>query len=120
MPGRKAAQGKMKAAAAAGAGGAAEFGWYGNMLHDRFYSEWMQPTTSVPAGAKISALVKIRIEKDGKISDFKIVKPSGISVVDESVEAVAKQVTQVDPLPAGLGSGGHYDVNINFEVNPSE
>jgi colicin import membrane protein len=103
-----------------GAGGASEFGWYGNMLHDRFYSEWMQPTTSVPSGAKISALVKIRIEKDGTISDFKIVKPSGIVVVDESVEAVAKRVTQVDPLPAGLGGGGHYDVNINFEVNPSE
>ena len=121
-----AAQGKKKSGSggdggsSAGAGGASEFGWYGNMLHDRFYSEWMQPTTSVPSGAKISALVKIRIEKDGTISDFKIVKPSGISVVDESVEAVAKRITQVDPLPAGLGSGGHYDVNVNFEVNPSE
>src|SRR5437016_1285147 len=34
-----------------GAGGgtsASEFGWYGNMLHDRFYSAWIQPTTSVP------------------------------------------------------------------------
>src|SRR5882762_8743496 len=33
-----------------GAGGgtsASEFGWYGNMLHDRFYSAWIQPTTSV-------------------------------------------------------------------------
>jgi TonB family protein len=118
--GKKSGAGDSEGSSGGGAGGAAEFGWYGNMLHDRFYSEWMQPTTSVPAGAKISALAKIRIEKDGTISDFKIVKPSGISVVDESVEAVAKQVTQVDPLPAGLGSGGHYDVNINFEVNPSE
>ena len=103
-----------------GAGGSSEFGWYGNMLHDRFYSEWMQPTTNIPSGAKISALVKIRIEKDGTVSDFKIVKPSGNVVIDESVEAVAKRVTQVDPLPAGLGDGGHYDVNINFEVNPNE
>ena len=31
---------------------ASEFGWYGNMLHDRFYSAWIQPTTNVPSGAK--------------------------------------------------------------------
>jgi TonB family protein len=101
-----------------GSGGASDVGWYGNMLHDRFYSEWIQPITSVPSGAKLSALVKIRIEKDGTVSDFKVVRPSGNVVVDESVEAVAKRVTQVDALPAGLGDGDHYDVNINFELNP--
>jgi outer membrane biosynthesis protein TonB len=91
--------------------------WYGNMLHDRFYREWEQPTTVVASGAKLSALAKIRIEKDGRISDFKLVRSSGNVVVDESVEAVGKKVTRVDALPAGIGSGGHYDVNINFALN---
>jgi outer membrane biosynthesis protein TonB len=91
--------------------------WYGNMLHDRFYREWAQPTTVVASGAKLSALAKIRIEKDGRISDFKIVRPSGNVVVDESVEAVGKRVTRVDALPTGIGNGGHYDVNINFALN---
>ena len=91
--------------------------WYGNMLHDRFYREWEQPTTVVASGAKLSASAKIRIEKDGRISDFKIVRSSGNVVVDESVEAVGKKVTRVDALPAGIGSGGHYDVNINFALN---
>ena len=91
--------------------------WYGNMLHDRFYREWEQPTTVVASGTKLSALAKIRIEKDGRISDFKIVRSSGNVVVDESVEAVGKKVTRVDALPAGMGSGGHYDVNINFALN---
>jgi len=91
--------------------------WYSNMLHDRFYREWAQPTTVVASGAKLSALAKIRIEKDGRISDFKIVRSSGNVVVDESVEAVGKKVTRVDALPAGIGSGGHYDVNINFALN---
>jgi TonB family protein len=104
---------------AAGAGGASEFGWYGSMLHDRFYSAWVQPTTIVASGAKWSALVKLRIEKDGRVSHFDIVKPSGNVVVDESIAAVAKQVTQVDPLPAGLG-GGYYEVNINFELNSEQ
>jgi TonB family protein len=96
---------------------ASEFGWYGNMLHDRFYSAWIQPTTHVPTGAKISTLVKVRIEKDGRVSKFEIIKPSGNVVVNESVRVVAKQVTQVDPPPAGLGNGDHYDVKINFELN---
>jgi len=91
--------------------------WYGNMLHDRFYREWAQPTTVVASGAKLSALAKIRIEKDGRISDFKIVRSSGNVVVDDSVEAVGKKVTRVDALPAGIATGGHYDVNINFALN---
>jgi TonB family protein len=103
-----------------GAARSSEFSWYGKMLHDRFYSEWIQPTTSVAVGAKMSALVRIRIEKDGRISKFTITKPSGNVVVDESVAAVAKRVTQVDPLPNGLGRGAFYEVNINFELNPEQ
>ena len=102
---------------AAGGSSDSEFGWYGNMLHDRFYSAWVQPTTNVTSGARISTLIKIRIEKDGRVSNFEIIKPSENVVVNESVAAIAKRVTQVDPLPAGLGNGDHYDVKINFELN---
>ncbi|MEY2491664.1 MAG: hypothetical protein QOH24_615 [Verrucomicrobiota bacterium] len=102
----------------AAANSSVEFNWYGNMLHDRFYREWAQPTTVVASGVKLSALAKIRIEKDGRISDFKIVRSSGNVVVDESIESIAKRVTKVDALPAGLGNGQHYDININFELNP--
>jgi TonB family protein len=90
------------------------------MLHDRFYSEWVQPTTSVAVGAKMSALVRIRIERDGRISKFTLLRPSGNVVVDESVSAVSKRVTQVDPLPKGLVGGAYYEVNINFELNPEQ
>jgi TonB family protein len=103
-----------------GSARSSEFSWYGKMLHDRFYSEWIQPTTSVAVGAKMSALVRIRIEKDGRISKFTIVRPSGNVVVDESVAALAGRVTQVDPLPKGLVSGAYYEVNINFELNPEQ
>ena len=102
-----------------GAARSSEFSWYGKMLHGRFYSSWIQPTTSVAVGAKMSALVRIRIEKDGRVSNFTIVRPSGNVVVDESVAAVAKRVTQVDPLPKGLG-GAYYEVTINFAVNPEQ
>jgi TonB family protein len=109
-----------KAASAGGGSSASEFGWYGNMLHDRFYSAWIQPTTNVPSGTKISALVNVRIEKDGRVSKFEIAKPSENATVNESVAAVAKQVSQVDPPPTGLVKGDHYDVKINFELNTEE
>lgn len=60
--------------------------------------------------------VKIRIEKDGKIASAEIVKSSGNSIMDESVLAAAKHVSQIDPLPSGLGTDGSYTVNINFEL----
>jgi TonB family protein len=102
---------------AGGGSSASEFGWYGNMLHDRFHSAWIQPTTKVPSGTKISTLVNVRIEKDGRVSKFEIVKPSENATVNESVVAVAKQISQVDPPPTELIKGDHYDVKINFELN---
>ena len=106
-----------KSGSAGGGSSESEFGWYGNMLHDRFYSAWIQPTTSVPSSSKISTLVKVRIEKDGRVSKFEIIKPSENLVVNESVATIAKRVTEVDAPPAGLIKGEHYDVKINFELN---
>lgn len=94
-----------------------QFGWYGSMLHDRFYSEWAQPTAASNANGKNSVLVKLRIEKDGRVSSFEIVRSSGNSELDESVNALANRVSHVEPLPDGLGKGDHYDVKINFELN---
>ncbi|MGI8820935.1 MAG: TonB family protein [Chthoniobacterales bacterium] len=99
----------------AGTGRASQFGSYARMLHDRFFSQWVQPTSVVPSGSRMSALVKLRIERDGRVSAFKIIRSSGNVIVDESVGAVAQRVTQVDPLPSGLG-GAFYEVNINFEL----
>ena len=90
------------------------------MLHDRFYSAWIQPTTTVASGTKISTLVKIRIEKDGHVSKFEIIKPSENVIVNESVAAIAKRVTEVDSPPTGLAQADHYDVKINFELNTNQ
>jgi protein TonB len=110
----------LQSAATDGGKSASEFGWYGKMLHDRFYSAWVQPTTSVPSGAKFSTLVKLRIEKDGRVSKFEVIKPSDNVVVNESVAAIAKRVTEVDAPPTALLNGGRYDVKINFELNTKD
>jgi outer membrane biosynthesis protein TonB len=109
-----------KGGSAGGGSSASEFGWYGHMLHDRFFSAWIQPTTNVPSGSKISTLVKVRIEKDGRVSKFEIVKPSENVVVNESVGAIGKRISEVDPPPAGLATGDHYDVKINFELSTDQ
>jgi outer membrane biosynthesis protein TonB len=85
-----------------------------------FYGAWLQPTTTVATGSKISTLVKVRIEKDGRVSKFEIIKPSQNFVVNESVAAIAKRVTEVDAPPTGLIKGDHYDVKINFELNTNQ
>jgi TonB family protein len=102
-----------------GSSRASQFSSYASMLHDRFFSQWVQPTSVVPSGARMSTLVKLRIEKDGRVSAFNIIRSSGNVVIDESVAAVANRVTRVDPLPPGLGSS-FYEVNINFELKAEQ
>ncbi|MGI9088566.1 MAG: TonB family protein [Chthoniobacterales bacterium] len=109
--------GGSKSGGRGGSGVAKEFEWYGNMLHDRFFSAWVQPKSVLVTGATMSALVRLRIEPDGRVSEFALVRPSGNVVVDESVASVAKRVPRVDPLPKGLADGA-YEVQINFELNP--
>ena len=86
------------------------------MIHDRFYSQWQQPTSVVSSDQKFVTTVAIRIHKDGTISNTSLANSSGNVIMDESVMAAAQRVTQIDPLPAGLG-GDYYDVKINFELD---
>jgi len=85
------------------------------MLHNRFYRNWDQPTSIFSADNPYITTLKIRIAKNGVISNVKIVKSSGNVVMDESVMAAAQRVANVDPLPPGLG-GSFYEVNINFAL----
>jgi periplasmic protein TonB len=99
-----------------GGGDASQFGWYHELIHDRFYSQWDQPTSIFDSSKSFVCTLQIRIEPDGKISDIKVVRSSGNVVMDDSVLSAAHRVLHIDPLPAGLGGGGAYTVNINFEL----
>jgi len=90
---------------------------YHELIHDRFYSQWEQPT-SIPSEHKhdFSSTLQLTIERDGTISHFTLAKPSGNPVMDASVLAAAAKVIKIAPLPQGVGGGGAYIVNINFEL----
>jgi TonB family protein len=99
-------------------GGASELGNYHQMIHDRFYSRWEQPTSIVRSNQDFIAVLKIRIRKDGTIILREISTPSGNPIMDESVINAAQKIAQIAPLPNGL-PGETYDVKIQFKLDRS-
>ena len=87
------------------------------MIHDRFYSQWVQPPALVQAGEKLAAVIRIRIEKDGTISSATLAQSSGNDIMDQSVMAAARRVTKIDPLPDVI-TDDHYVVQIALELTP--
>jgi TonB family protein len=90
---------------------------YHTLIHDRFYSQWEQPT-AIPTEHRhdFSTMLKITIQRDGTISDFSLSKPSGNPIMDQSVLEAARKVIKIAPIPEGMGSGSGYTININFEL----
>ncbi len=94
---------------------ASAIGVYNDMIHDRLYGQWDQPTVAGGSSAgKIVAVLKVRIEKDGRISKAVLSTPSGVAAMDESVLATAARAKQLEPLPAALAKRGYYEVAIAF------
>jgi len=91
-------------------------GWYFDILHDRFFSQWDQPTSVTESNDEFTATVLLRIEKDGRISKATIVKSSGNPVMDESVATALKRVSRVPPLPDPLAKSAPFEIKINFEL----
>lgn len=100
---------------AGGGSSATELGWYNGLIKDRFYAQWEPPAVSDPASKNYRAALKITIEKDGRISRFSLIKPSGITAIDDSILAAAAGVKQIEPLPERLAKKGSYEVAIAFE-----
>lgn len=85
------------------------------MIHDRFYSQWQRPTSVLNGDEKLTAVVKIRIERDGRISDVTLSRPSGNQLMDASVMDAARRVSTIDPLPKAIRDD-FYIVPIEFEL----
>lgn len=102
-----------------GSGPSSDSSWYYSMIHDRFYGRWDQPTSIITSDQKFVTTVRIKIEKDGRISNVSLAKSSGNVVMDESVMAAAQRVSQIEALPAGLGNES-LELNMNFELNQNK
>lgn len=94
----------------------AEAGRYSHLMHNRFYEAWVQPKTVESAREKISVPADVRIDGNGRVVSFKIVKPSGNEKIDRSIAVVGEKVTQVTPPPLAR-SQQRFDLRIYFELD---
>jgi TonB family protein len=106
-------KGKGTAGTGAGAGKPSDFGWYFALLRDKYYAVWSPPT--LPDSASLVATLKIRVKRDGSVLGYDLIKSSGNSLMDGSVLEAARQVTQIDPLPNGLGKEDIVEIPVNFK-----
>lgn len=91
-------------------------GRYGHELHDRFYEAWQQPAVVGALPMTISVPVDIAIDSSGRVLNFRIVRPSGNTRIDNSIAAVKEAVKQVPP-PPGIAPGKTFKLRIYFELD---
>jgi TonB family protein len=106
-------KGKGTAGSGSGAGKPSDFGWYFSLLRDKYYAVWNPPT--VPDAASLVVTLKIKVKRDGTVLGYELTKSSGNSLMDGSVLEAARQVTQIDPLPDGLGKEQTVEIPVNFK-----
>jgi TonB family protein len=106
-------KGKGTAGSGAGAGKPSDFGWYFSLLRDKYYAVWSPPT--LPDSGSLIVTLKIRVKRDGSVLGYDLIKSSGNSLMDGSVLEAARQVSQIDPLPDGLGKENIVEIPVNFK-----
>ncbi len=93
-------------------GGSGNFGTYYDLIRKQMFSAWNRPVHLTQKD--LSALVKITIEKDGRISNVALVSGSGIRDFDESILEAARRVGKIrEPLPEGL----NHEITIRFKLD---
>jgi TonB family protein len=97
------------------AGGAAgdpfPFAWYYGLVRQALYDAWEQPSGFSSAAATVTIVVA----RDGRITRVRMVRPSGISTVDQSILRAVNGVGHLPPLPDGFG-GASKEIEVEFEL----
>jgi TonB family protein len=66
-------------------------------LHNLYDANWKRPQAIAQSLASVHA--EITIERDGTLKDFRILTPSGVREMDESVREVLSRYRRLRPLP---------------------
>ncbi len=83
------------------------------LIQRHFYDAWVQPNKA-EVGDRFAA-VKIRLGAGGRVVSRRLVTPSGIGSMDESVMAAAHSVVGIPGIPASFIARGE-DVIVKFRV----
>ena len=81
-----------------GIGGGEAFAAYRDVVASYYYRAWITPDNSVNRLSTPEA--KVTIARDGSIISAELVRPSGDSALDRSVERVLRDVIKLPPFPA--------------------
>lgn len=96
-----------------GPGGAA-YAPYGSYLMAFYKLRWKKPTTLNVEHGEVE--VEITVQRNGRVSAFKLVKPSGIRALDDSVREVLDGNRDLRPLPDGT-TDSERRITIRFDLS---
>lgn len=96
-----------------GPGGAA-YAPYGSYLMAFYKLRWKKPTTLNVDHGEVE--VEITVQRNGRVSAFKLVKPSGIRALDDSVREVLDGNRDLRPLPDGT-TDSERRITIRFDLS---
>lgn len=100
---------------AGGIGKGSPFWSYYLHVHDRMYEAWEQPGQAAGWDSRLVTTLVIRVARDGRIADVRMLRSSGNRLMDDSVLAAARSVPRLQPLPEGLGNE-FADITVNFRL----
>jgi TonB family protein len=107
------ANGGAKHAGGTGSGaGDSALSAYVGILTNRFQAAWNQPTGEMAMGKTLEVTVRLKVEADGRVTEFTVVAGSGNAVVDESVREAGKRITRLPPPPNNEG----FSAPVRFEL----
>jgi colicin import membrane protein len=88
---------------------------YFRKLEERVRESWVLPEALVRDAGALTVVVRIVIEKDGRVSDTRVEKGSGNAYFDESVQRAIRKASPV-PIPPERLRGGeeYYEVGFRF------
>jgi TonB family protein len=96
-----------------GPGGAA-YAPYGSYLMAFYKLRWKKPTTLNVDHGEVEA--EITVQRNGRVSAFKLVNPSGIRALDDSVREVLERNRDLRPLPDGT-TDTERRITIRFDLS---
>ena len=88
--------------------------WYLSRVRSIMYKAWKQPGTLSGESGLVTS-VMIRVQRNGKITERKMIQSSGNILMDTSVMNAVKSVDRIQELPAELANPYH-DITVDFEL----
>lgn len=82
------------------------------MVREKCYGAWTKPAG---LASQTSAMVKIRVARNGQVTSRTLVAPSGNAAMDASVMKAANAVTYITPLPSSYRES-YKDVTLEFKI----